>query len=228
MRVSFAGEFGANKVSPRALTSDFLSKLVCLEGIVTKASLVRPKVVKSVHYAEATKQFITREYRDVTSYTGLPTGSAYPTKDDEGNLLTTEYGMCVYRDHQVIVVQVCLSRQHLVLCFSCSSPDANQDSGEGEQAVEWCFCNVATDLCSATASLTLQGMHSIGSDSFSADAVETLTHLHQSTPTQQQHVCDCCSCSCQRMPYRLLVSHPKCRAAGAAGDGASRAAASQR
>ena len=67
---------------------------------------MRPKVVKSVHYSEETKQFVTREYRDVTSYTGLPTGSAYPTKDDEGHVLTTEYGLCVYKDHQVIVIQV--------------------------------------------------------------------------------------------------------------------------
>ena len=114
------GEFGPRRVSPRHLTSELLSKLVNLEGIVTKSSLVRPKVVKSVHYAEKTKLFTTREYRDVTSYTGLPTGSAYPTKDDEGNVLSTEFGLCVYKDHQVVVVQVRLQptrvKQHCGLC----------------------------------------------------------------------------------------------------------------
>lgn len=58
----------------------FLSKLVNLQGIVTKSSLVRPKLVKSVHHCPATGQFQSREYRDVTSNTGAPTSTAYPTK----------------------------------------------------------------------------------------------------------------------------------------------------
>lgn len=51
------------QVSPRDLTSDRINQAVCVFGIVTKCSLVRPKVVKSVHYCEATKLFTTREYR---------------------------------------------------------------------------------------------------------------------------------------------------------------------
>ena len=55
------GAFGANHVSPRTLVGHHLSRLVCIDGIVTKASLVRPKVVKSVHYCPATKNTINRE-----------------------------------------------------------------------------------------------------------------------------------------------------------------------
>lgn len=58
----------------------FLSKLVNLQGIVTRCTLVRPKIVKSVHWCPATGQFQSREYRDVTSNTGAPTTTAYPTK----------------------------------------------------------------------------------------------------------------------------------------------------
>ncbi|CAI9777609.1 unnamed protein product [Fraxinus pennsylvanica] len=39
------------------------------------SSLVRPKVVKSVHFCPATEKFTLREYRDITSNMGLPTGS---------------------------------------------------------------------------------------------------------------------------------------------------------
>jgi len=103
--VGLDGAFGANHVSPRTLVSALLSQLVCIDGIVTKASLVRPKVVKSVHYCPATKSSINREYRDATSLTGMPTGSTYPTKDDQGNLLETEFGLSVYRDVQKLTIQ---------------------------------------------------------------------------------------------------------------------------
>ena len=137
MKLAFVGEFGAHRVSPRQLTSDYISTMVNVEGIVTKCSLVRPKILKSVHFVEATGQFITKQYRSVpgpgsscikvkrmlasawhptaptqtgshrdgTSLDGAPTGSAFPTKDDAGNLLTTEYGLCMYLDHQVVTVQ---------------------------------------------------------------------------------------------------------------------------
>eukprot|EP00898_Chlorokybus_atmophyticus_P003404 jgi/Chlat1/4064/Chrsp26S04106 len=103
--IGFEGNFGANAVTPRLLLSPYLSSMVCVEGIVTKCTLVRPKVVKSVHYCEETGQFISREYRDVTATSGLPTGAVYPTKDDDGHLLTTEFGLSKYRDHQTVSIQ---------------------------------------------------------------------------------------------------------------------------
>jgi len=45
-------------------------------------------------------------HRDAASVEGLATSAVYPTKDDEGNTLTTEYGLCQYRDHQIVTVQV--------------------------------------------------------------------------------------------------------------------------
>lgn len=52
---------------------------------MTKTSLVRPKVVKSVHYNETKQKFHSREYRDQTMTTGAASTSVYPTEDDEGN-----------------------------------------------------------------------------------------------------------------------------------------------
>ncbi|GBG85673.1 hypothetical protein CBR_g40405 [Chara braunii] len=105
LHVGFEGQFGFHRVSPRELLSPFLSTLVCVEGIITKCSLVRPKVAKSVHHCPATGKFIEQEYRDVTSFSGLPTGAVYPTKDDNGNVLVTEFGLSKYRDHQTLAIQ---------------------------------------------------------------------------------------------------------------------------
>lgn len=103
--IGVEGSFGANLVSPRELRSPLLAQMVCVEGIITKAATVRPKVTKSVHYCPATHQSISREYRDNTSFRGLPTGSTYPTKDDNGNLLETEFGLSTYSDTQRIIIQ---------------------------------------------------------------------------------------------------------------------------
>lgn len=73
--VGLKGDFGERDVSPRGLNSSHLGKLVKVFGIVTKCSLVRPKLVKSVHYVPATDSYVTQQYRDVTALTGLPTGA---------------------------------------------------------------------------------------------------------------------------------------------------------
>eukprot|EP00945_MAST-04E_sp_MAST-4E-sp1_P006148 g6148.t1 len=104
--VGFEGSFGTNHVTPRGLRSHLLGRMVCVEGIVTKASLVRPKVMKSVHYCPITKKQVNREYRDAMSLGGAgPTTTIYPTKDEEGNPYETEYDLCVYKDHQTVTLQ---------------------------------------------------------------------------------------------------------------------------
>ncbi|KAI4677534.1 hypothetical protein J4E81_010916 [Alternaria sp. BMP 2799] len=102
---AYIGSFGEYSCNPRTLGSNQLNHMVSLEGIVTKTSLVRPKVVKSVHYNENKQKFHSREYRDQTMTTGAASTSVYPTDDGEGNPLVTEYGYCIYRDHQTISIQ---------------------------------------------------------------------------------------------------------------------------
>ncbi|KAL0881368.1 hypothetical protein ABMA27_001245 [Loxostege sticticalis] len=103
--VAFSGSFGNKHVTPRSLTSRYLGNLICVEGIVTRVSLVRPKVVRSVHYCPATKKVMERKYTDLTSFEAFPTSAVYPTKDDEGNALETEFGLSRYKDHQTLTVQ---------------------------------------------------------------------------------------------------------------------------
>lgn len=102
---AWAGSFGSNACNPRTLSSQHLNSMVSLEGIVTRCSLIRPKIVKSVHYNENKNVFHFREYQDQTMTNGVTTSSVYPQEDDEGNPLTTEYGFSKYRDHQTISVQ---------------------------------------------------------------------------------------------------------------------------
>ncbi|KAG9244354.1 MCM2/3/5 family-domain-containing protein [Calycina marina] len=103
---AYSGSFGQYACNPRTLSSSHLNHMVSLEGIVTRCSLVRPKVIKSVHYNEKKNIFHFREYKDQTmTASGASTSSVYPQEDDEGNPLITEYGYCTYRDHQTVSIQ---------------------------------------------------------------------------------------------------------------------------
>lgn len=103
--IGLEGSFGSKHVTPRTLHSHFLGGIVCVEGIVTKCSLVRPKVLHSVHYCPATQKTLERRFTDLTSHDAFPSSGIYPTKDEDGNLLETEYGLSIYKDHQTLTVQ---------------------------------------------------------------------------------------------------------------------------
>ena len=66
LQVGFEDSLGENAVTPRGLVSSLLNKMVVVEGIVTKCSNVRPKLVKSVQYCPATLKYSSKEYRDNT------------------------------------------------------------------------------------------------------------------------------------------------------------------
>jgi len=122
IKVAFSGPVGAKPMSPRSLTSSSLRQLVSVEGVATKVSSIKPKVVRSVHYCPETKQHLEREYRDSTDPElglhaldaqgrELPdrmigiTPTAFPQKDKDGNALETEFGLSEFKDHQTVVLQ---------------------------------------------------------------------------------------------------------------------------
>ncbi|MCJ1396303.1 MCM DNA helicase complex subunit [Xylographa bjoerkii] len=103
---AYTGSFGEFACNPRTLSSTHLNHMVSLEGIVTKCSLVRPKVIKSMHYSEKKNEWYYRTYHDQTmTANGAASTSVYPQEDADGNQLVTEYGYCTYRDHQTISIQ---------------------------------------------------------------------------------------------------------------------------
>lgn len=122
IQIGFEGSVGGNSVSPRGLLSNLLNSLVEVEGIVTKCSGVKPKLMRSVHYSigENGGKHFTREYRDATAMdiglqseggsmgntgTIMPTGSAIPSKDASGNPAEMELGLSVYKDCQTVMLQ---------------------------------------------------------------------------------------------------------------------------
>ena len=112
--VNFQGNFGKNYVTPRGLKAGLVNKFVQVQGIVTKMSIVRPKIQTSVHYCEATKKGQIKHYNDhynlaqLAEGAGPPggvTSNAFPTKDQNENPMSAEYGYCVYKDSQIITIQ---------------------------------------------------------------------------------------------------------------------------
>jgi len=117
IQIGFEGAFGSNSVSPRGLTSRFLNNLVQVEGIVTKVSSVKPKLIKSVSVSTEDDsggyKYIQRNHYDHTSIDiGLIVNgkmimpvSALPAKDDKNREIEIEHGLCTYKDYQRITLQ---------------------------------------------------------------------------------------------------------------------------
>lgn len=103
--VGITGPFGQHQVSPRGLLARFLTKMVCVEGIVTKVSLVRPKLERSIHWCPSEGKHVGFVYRDATSLRGLPTLATVPTKNSDGKPYELEYGLSTYRNNQRVTIQ---------------------------------------------------------------------------------------------------------------------------
>ena len=124
MHLNLQGMLGTHLVSPRGLTADLTNQYVGVQGIVTRISQVRSKLVYSVHYCDETKKGNIKEYNDQMKIaesnntygqplngnfeTGKASGfmsNAIPTRDINHNPLTLEYGYSKFKDNQTILLQ---------------------------------------------------------------------------------------------------------------------------
>jgi DNA replication licensing factor MCM3 len=106
--VGFIGALPQHTLNPRTLLAHHLGKIIIIEGIITRTSLVRPKVRRSVHYCPNSNSFYQKEYHDSTmigNENRRGSQSLYPLDDGEGNPLETEYGFCKYIDYQTLSLQ---------------------------------------------------------------------------------------------------------------------------
>ena len=124
IHVNLQGMLGTHLVSPRGLTAELTNQYVGVQGIVTRISEVRSKMVYSVHYCEETKKGNIKEYNDQmkiaesSSTYGQPLNGNFevgkasgfmsnviPTRDINHNPLILEYGQSKFKDNQVILLQ---------------------------------------------------------------------------------------------------------------------------
>lgn len=105
IKIGVVGELGTHTVSPRDLTSAFISQLVRVEGVAVKVATPQTWVRRLVQYCEKTNEFFTRDFHDATSLDSLPTTAVYPQTDDQGNPLTTELGLSEFKNRQTVILQ---------------------------------------------------------------------------------------------------------------------------
>ncbi|EAR92593.1 DNA replication licensing factor MCM4 (macronuclear) [Tetrahymena thermophila SB210] len=107
-QIAFNGNMGRNHVTPRGLNCSLINKLVCIDGIVTRMSVNRSKLIRSVHYCEEILQGgPIKDYEDVYDLgatTSLNPNNTIP-KSHEQHPLSLEYGYSKFKDFQTIIVQ---------------------------------------------------------------------------------------------------------------------------
>ena len=107
-KLSFTGAFGRQHITPRGLKAPMLNKLVKVQGIVTRMSVVQPKLEKSFHYVEQTKQGFIKNYSDKYSINedgNVDKTNSFPTTDPSGAPMSAEYGYCEFTRFQRLVIQ---------------------------------------------------------------------------------------------------------------------------
>ena len=111
VRVTFNGSLAKHTFTPRGLKAGVVNKLVKVQGIVVSTSKVRPRLLESTHFNESHNTFHTYGYNDDL---GLRIDSGadkefakdqVPLYDQENNPLSLEFGLCKYKDVQLIVMQ---------------------------------------------------------------------------------------------------------------------------
>eukprot|EP00477_Mikrocytos_mackini_P001131 GAHX01001213.1.p1 GENE.GAHX01001213.1~~GAHX01001213.1.p1 ORF type:complete len:815 (-),score=185.95 GAHX01001213.1:35-2479(-) len=103
--IGFTGNLGANEVTPSTIRSAHLMQLIKVTGIVTRTTPIFPKVRKIFHYCSATGVSFTKLYRDASDLGKVPTNTGLSSRDEEGNPLTTEFGLSAFEDTQYIQIQ---------------------------------------------------------------------------------------------------------------------------
>jgi DNA replication licensing factor MCM3 len=63
-RINFTGNMGKQHVTPRGLKANLLNKMVNVQGIVTRVSIVKPKLQTSYHYSDQSGNGLVRNYHD--------------------------------------------------------------------------------------------------------------------------------------------------------------------
>jgi len=107
LKLDISGAFGRRHVTPRGMTAATLHNLMCVEGLVTKAGLMAPKLLQSMHVRKNVDDghVEQRDHRDATAFVNQPAAGAMPSHDAEGNELSIEIGLSVYKDYQKFNIQ---------------------------------------------------------------------------------------------------------------------------
>eukprot|EP00835_Amoeboradix_gromovi_P000451 NODE_16_length_41655_cov_0.272813.p2 type:complete len:666 gc:universal NODE_16_length_41655_cov_0.272813:14835-16832(+) len=103
--VGLMGIMADHHVTPRGLRSHLLNKMVCVDCIVTKAALTKPKLKRSVQLNSELVR-IERVYNDGHGIDDeIATSTAIPTHDSRGMALELQPGLSDYENHQYLVAQ---------------------------------------------------------------------------------------------------------------------------
>ena len=82
LKLDISGSFGRNHVTPRGMTATSLQNLMCVEGVVTKAGLMVPKLLQSIHVHKHRDDghVEQRDHRDQTAFVNQSAAGAMPDR----------------------------------------------------------------------------------------------------------------------------------------------------
>lgn len=105
--VGFSGAFGRHHITPRGLNSKMLGKMVMVEGVVTRMTVVRPRLQQSAFFAPSERRIYIRQHPNVYRVTKRHQegGNVLMSTTPDGAPVEVEYGYCSYADTQRMTLQ---------------------------------------------------------------------------------------------------------------------------
>eukprot|EP00435_Cladocopium_sp_Y103_P001045 s2469_g1.t1 len=108
LRLDLQGAFGRNHVTPRGMTAEYTGQLMCVEGLVTRCLVTKPKLLYSMHVRKDVDDAYVeqRDHRDTTSLVVTSRSAAgFPKQDADKNDLQMDVAFSVYKDSQHFTIQ---------------------------------------------------------------------------------------------------------------------------
>jgi DNA replication licensing factor MCM3 len=162
LHVGFEGPVG-EVLGPRDVYARHLNTMIAVEGIITRQSPLRPRMIETVHYCAATNKFSRKEYRDqltpMLDSSHLPTVNVLPRTDMEGNALRIELGLSSFVDSQCAMLQ--------------EAPE-NAPTGQLPRSIEIRFDDDLVDIAKPGDRITIVGIYAAYTNSDNNKSFQTI------------------------------------------------------
>ncbi|GKT20955.1 DNA replication licensing factor MCM3, partial [Aduncisulcus paluster] len=153
VKVGFVGNLGRNHITPRGVASHLLGQMIMIDGVVTRVSIPRPRVVSTSFSDPDTGNVVTNAFVDMITNLDVTKPPSFPVwrmTDTHDKPLELDVGESKFIDYQTISVQ---------------EPPELAPAGQIPRSIEVILLDDLVDTCKPGQKVAITGIYrAIGSN----------------------------------------------------------------